>query len=413
MRRAGYHVWLVQDLAGSYEQQPPNLLEELQRDRRWCQGNLQNARLIAEPGLHGVHRAMLITGAFAYLSAPLWLAFVLVGAALWVLAGPDAGSATMAAAPAAGTAALQAPLHTPLHLAPLWFATSLMLLLPRAMGVVAIVLRREQAAYGGTRQLLRSVLLETGLSILQAPVRMLAHTVFVAVALTGIKLDWRSPPREASNIGWGDAARRFAPVGVVVGLAWAWAYTVQPVAILWLLPMVIPLLLAVPLAVFTGRAGIGQRLRADALLLTPEEHETPGVLQHAWSYALRVAPAREFRDAIDDPWLFDVVRAAMGQRNTGWGARGRARRRLLHGLLHHRDAERLSGPERMRLLSEPQSIVRLRDQLAGAPDSLAPPMPRRGKNPLAPSAKPRRPTPVPVLLQALGAQRLRTGAAPA
>jgi membrane glycosyltransferase len=52
MRRAGYNVWLVSDLVGSYEQQPPDLLAELQRDRRWCQGNLQNARLMAEPGIH-------------------------------------------------------------------------------------------------------------------------------------------------------------------------------------------------------------------------------------------------------------------------------------------------------------------------------------------------------------------------
>jgi membrane glycosyltransferase len=65
MRRAGYEVWLVGDLEGSYEQQPPHLLAELQRDRRWCQGNLQNARLIAEPGLKGVHRAMLATGAMS------------------------------------------------------------------------------------------------------------------------------------------------------------------------------------------------------------------------------------------------------------------------------------------------------------------------------------------------------------
>ena len=66
MRRAGYHVWLVADLVGSYEQQPPDLLAELQRDRRWCQGNLQNARLMAEPGLHPVHRAMFVTGTMAY-----------------------------------------------------------------------------------------------------------------------------------------------------------------------------------------------------------------------------------------------------------------------------------------------------------------------------------------------------------
>jgi membrane glycosyltransferase len=76
MRRAGYHVWLVSDLPGSYEQQPPDLLSELQRDRRWCQGNLQNARLMAEPGLHRVHRAMFAIGAMSYLSAPLWLAFL-------------------------------------------------------------------------------------------------------------------------------------------------------------------------------------------------------------------------------------------------------------------------------------------------------------------------------------------------
>ena len=87
MRRAGYHVWLATDLTGSYEQQPPNLLEELQRDRRWCQGNLQNARLIAEPGLHAVHRAMPATGALAYASAPLWLAFVVLGVALWLTGG--------------------------------------------------------------------------------------------------------------------------------------------------------------------------------------------------------------------------------------------------------------------------------------------------------------------------------------
>jgi membrane glycosyltransferase len=44
MRRAGWKVWIAHDLEGSYEQVPPNLLSELQRDRRWCHGNLQNSR---------------------------------------------------------------------------------------------------------------------------------------------------------------------------------------------------------------------------------------------------------------------------------------------------------------------------------------------------------------------------------
>jgi membrane glycosyltransferase len=349
MRRAGFHVWLVNDLAGSYEQQPPNLLEELQRDRRWCQGNLQNARLIAEPGLHGVHRAMLLTGALAYLSAPLWLAFVLVGAGLWVFAGELDPVVVR---------------NLPMAVSPLWFATALMLTLPRVLGVLAIMLRGEQRSYGGFGRLVRGTLLEGALSVLQAPVRMMAHTVFVFVALSGLKLDWKSPPREATDIAWGDAAGRFAVIGLVVALISCVAFLVQPLAILWLTPMILPLLLAVPLAVLTGRATIGNRLMARGLLLTPEEHDTPAVLQRAWAYVGTANPPPAWRDALTNPWLFDVVRSAMGSRNTGWGSRGKSRRLLVRGMLDHQDMERLSNAQRMRMLSEPQSLVRLRDQLA-------------------------------------------------
>ena len=264
MRRAGYHVWLVHDLHGSYEQQPPNLLEELQRDRRWCQGNLQNARLIAEPGLHGVHRAMLLTGAFAYASAPLWLAFVLLGAGLWVFGSAPAFASLS---------------DVPRELAALWLVTMLMLALPRLMGALAIVIRGEQPAYGGVAALARGTLLEGGLSVLQAPVRMIAHSLFVLAALTGLKLDWKSPPREAKDIGWRDAVRRFGLIGGAVAGVVGWGLLVQPQAILLLLPTGLPLMLAVPLTVLTSRATIGQLLLASRVLLTPEEQCVPPVLK--------------------------------------------------------------------------------------------------------------------------------------
>jgi membrane glycosyltransferase len=264
MRRAGYHVWLVHDLPGSYEQQPPNLFEELRRDRRWCQGNLQNARLIAEPGLHGVHRAMLLTGAFAYLSAPLWLAFVLLGAGTWLI-GAGAPFASLS--------------DVPRELAAVWLATLTMLILPRGMGVLAILVRGEHRAYGGAGPLVRGTLLEGGLSMLQAPVRMMAHTLFVVAALTGLKLEWKSPPREARDIGWSDAVRRFGLIGVAAAATAGWCALVQPQAILLLLPTGMPLLLAVPLAVLTSRCALGERLLARGLLLTPEEHSTPVVLK--------------------------------------------------------------------------------------------------------------------------------------
>ena len=78
MRRAGYQVWLAPGLEGSFEELPPTLLDSLKRDRRWCQGNLQHGRLLAEPGLHGVQRLNLLLGIVAYAMAPLWLAFLVL-----------------------------------------------------------------------------------------------------------------------------------------------------------------------------------------------------------------------------------------------------------------------------------------------------------------------------------------------
>jgi membrane glycosyltransferase len=349
MRRAGYHVWLVHDLHGSYEQQPPNLLEELARDRRWCQGNLQNARLIAEPGLHPVHRAMLGTGAMAYVSAPLWLMSVLVGAGLWLF-----GDRPLLGAGGA----------LPLEIAGLWAVTVAMLMLPRVMGVAVILMSNQQRRYGGTKALVRGAMLEAALSVLQAPVRMLGHSIFVMVALTGLKLDWKSPPREANDIGWHDALRRFGPISAGVAALAVVVLFLQPQITLWLAPMALPLLLAVPLTVLTSRSALGQRLLANRLLLIPEEHSAPPVLRRAWTHARRADPAPQWRDTLTDPWLFDVVRAAMGPRNTSWGSRGRARKLMVSGLLADQGAERLSAADRMRLLSEPQFIVRVRDQLA-------------------------------------------------
>lgn len=54
-------------------------------------------------------------------------------------------------------------------------------------------MRGEQRQFGGLWGLIKSSVMESGLAIVQAPVRMLAHSLFVLVALTGIKLDWKSP----------------------------------------------------------------------------------------------------------------------------------------------------------------------------------------------------------------------------
>jgi membrane glycosyltransferase len=275
MRRAGYHVWLVADLVGSYEQQPPDLLAELQRDRRWCQGNLQNARLMAEPGLHPVHRAMFMTGTMAYASAPLWLAFLTLGTALWLT-----GSSVMA--------------HwmvMPMELAGLWLWTLCLLFLPRLLGIAAVVMRREQRQYGGVGGLLKSAALESALAIVQAPVRMLAHSLFVVVALTGIKLDWKSPPREAAAVPWRIAFTQLAPMSLVIAALAVGIALIDASALAWLMPVGLPLLLAIPLTVLTSQIALGNAMRDRGFLVIPEESRSPAVLRRAWMHAVRLARA--------------------------------------------------------------------------------------------------------------------------
>ena len=266
MRRAGYEVWLAPQLGGSWEQHPPNLLAELQRDRRWCQGNLQNARLIAEPGWQPVHRVMFATGALSYAVAPLWLAFVAAGL-LWP-------------APAA-------------HSAALWTLTVTLLLLPRALGVSAVLLGGEQRQFGGTARLLGGALLEALLAAVQAPLRMLAHSAFVLGALTGLRLEWKSPPREAAAVRWRDAAAHIGIIALVAlcGLLLAQG-GVQHSAVLW--PLALPLLLAVPFTVMTGSAALGHAVRRAGWLATPEERRPPRALA-------RAAENRGFHDLAPAP----------------------------------------------------------------------------------------------------------------
>lgn len=271
MRRAGYHVWLVSDLTGSYEQQPPDLLSELQRDRRWCQGNLQNSRLMAEPGIHRVHRTMFAIGAMSYLSAPLWLAFLSIGTALW----------------AADSSAIPSWQAVPEELRALWMWTLTMLFMPRVLGLLAVFMKGEQKSFGGTVGLLGSSAVETVLALMQAPIRMLAHSLFVLVAITGLKLEWKSPPREAAGVTWRDAVARLAPMTLVIGLLAVGVAAINASALIWLAPVAMPLLLAVPLTVATSHVDLGAWMRSRGVLLIPEESWSPAVLRRAWRHASR------------------------------------------------------------------------------------------------------------------------------
>lgn len=156
-----------------------------------------------------------------------------------------------------------------------------MLFLPRLLGVAAVFMRGEQGEYGGGVRLLKSAALESTMAILQAPVRMLAHSLFVLVALTGLPLAWKSPPREGHAIPWRHAMRQLAPMSLVIALLAAGVAAIDRSALLWLMPVGLPLALAIPLAVLTSQIALGKALRAQQLLLIPEKSWSPAVLHRA------------------------------------------------------------------------------------------------------------------------------------
>ena len=51
IRRAGWAVYMLPTLGGSFEESPPSLIDLAARDRRWCQGNLQHTRILPAKGL--------------------------------------------------------------------------------------------------------------------------------------------------------------------------------------------------------------------------------------------------------------------------------------------------------------------------------------------------------------------------
>jgi membrane glycosyltransferase len=361
MRRAGWKVWIAHDLDGSYEQVPPNLLAELGRDRRWAQGNLQNSRLMFEPGLHPVHRTVFLTGTLAYLSSPLWLAFLMLSTVLFATHShvvPTYFTEPYQLFPNWPTANFKLMLT-------LFGLTAVLLFAPKVISLVAIIAKGEAKRYGGAAKLLLSALLESMHSVLLAPVRMLFHTQFVLAALAGIKLAWKSPPRHDDATSWGEALRRHA-LGTVLALTWIGVIIVSATAFQWWLsPVLAGLLLAIPLSAWTSRAAPGRWLAARGIFVIPEELMQPAVLAEADRYAKSFESMPDFIDAVTDAEVHAEVLRTIPVRPPSRAAKAAAQMRLVERAAIE-GPHALTNAQRLRLLADAQALRALRERvLAG------------------------------------------------
>jgi len=290
LRRAGWGVHMVTELGGSYEESPPTLTDYAVRDRRWCQGNLQHAAVVPARGLHWVSRLHLMTGIGSYITAPMWLVFLLIGILITLQAEfipPDYF-------PRGATLFPQWPMQDPVRAAYVFGGTMVMLVLPKFFGWLAMLIkRRDRRGIGGVVRGLVSVVLEIVISALIAPVMMLMQSWAVMEILLGRDAGWSVQRRDDGGFARGEFTRAYAVptlLGIVLG---AVAYAVSAPLLLWMSPVVAGLVLAIPIAAFTARASVGRAFRAAGLLLTPEEREPPAILVRANELTARAHAADE------------------------------------------------------------------------------------------------------------------------
>ena len=295
MRRAGWGVWIAYDLPGSFEEMPSSLLEELNRDQRWCHGNLMNFRLFTARGMHRVHRAVFATGVMAYLSAPLWLAFLILSTALLAqhtLTDPHYFIAPRQLFPIW-------PQWHPEKAIALLTATATLLFLPKILAV-GLACRDGVQRFGGAPKMLISMLLEMLFSMVLAPVRMMFHSRFVVAAFLGWQLHWKSPPRGEAQTSFGRALRRHG-ADMVVGLLWAsGVYLLSPGFLPWLVPIAGGLMLSAPVSILSSGALIGRWCRRRKLFLIPEEVTQPEELRAAAGYVAKAAPTVGLAEVVMD-----------------------------------------------------------------------------------------------------------------
>jgi membrane glycosyltransferase len=298
IRRAGYKVWLVPDIPGSWEEVPSNVIDFAARDRRWAQGNLQHVGVMPMRGLHWLSRIHLLTGILSYVSSPLWLLVLIVSSIATCM---QALTGYQYFQPGAHTLFPSWPQYRDGEIAALLSMTVAVLLVPKMLGALLTLRDRTlRAQFGGTQKFLWSCLIEQSLSMLMAPIMMLFHSEFVVRALMGRSVGWDAQPRGDRGVTWHEAFLRHR-WHVAIGLVWgAVILLLAPHFIWWMLPVVVGMLIAVPFTTLTSRSELGQALRARGLLLTPEETAPPPELELAEAVRAR-AQAPEISSEISTP----------------------------------------------------------------------------------------------------------------
>jgi membrane glycosyltransferase len=381
--RENWEVWFAYNLAGSYEEAPQALIENAQRERRWCQGNLQHSLVLFAKGLRGVSRLHLILGIFGYLSGPLWLAFLLTFN--WIFAYQKFTGLSTITMPSllgnwSGSGTAEAFL--------IFLVCMVVIMLPKALALIDLANdwpRRH--SFGGLARATAGVVGETIFSTLHAPLLMLWHTRFVATNLLGTNVGWATQKRSADGTTWLFAVQRnwgHTFIGVLWGV---FMWQLNPTLFWWFTPVLAGLILSIPLSVLTSRRSLGAPARRLGLFLTPEETRPPAELislrAHLKIHELtgNLAPPRPhagLAEAILDPYMNAIhvsllrekqLNPVYAEQFSQLGVGGEPVQRLGEQLLAE-GPDTLTPDERMLVMADQRVMVWLHQQTWQRPGEL-------------------------------------------
>ncbi len=296
MARAGYEVWFLPELDGSYEEIPANLLGFLIRERRWMQGNMQHLRFLFLDGLRSVHRETFLNGSMGYLAAPLWALFLIVSAYGMV------HFMSKGVLFAGSIKVLEMPMTM------LLISSLVFLFMPRILAFIVHVSSDRAKGFGGKDKLALSLLLETIFSFFFSPIMMIYVTRFVWLWIKRRGISWGAQQRDDEPLLWSECFRHFGWISVigiacwtsmayaVHGISTGRAFVIQTLSNRWVAPDDVLWWFFPILAGFTGSVWIARFtslsigwIRSLRLFCIPEEIFMPEVIERTmrWENELR------------------------------------------------------------------------------------------------------------------------------
>jgi membrane glycosyltransferase len=235
------------------------MIENAQRERRWCQGNLQHGLVLFAKGLRGVSRLHLLLGICGYL----------------------AGTAVAGVLADVQLDPLVSKIHRPVeHHRPCLYAVSeperhgaclfglyhlhgRPVLLPKVLALIDLAFDWERRrAFGGLTRTTVGVVGETIFSTLTCAIAdALAHA-FRGHEPVWRQRGWSQQKRGSDGTTWRFAIRRHWG-HTLIGLVWgAFMWQLNQYLFWWFTPVLTGMVFSIPLSVWTSRRSLGARAKA-------------------------------------------------------------------------------------------------------------------------------------------------------